>query len=110
LNEIGTTYIPSILGHPEEFKNPSSFLKIYGDPVFQLNRKKNLNSLPQKSVDGNWECHICKNINYPRRFRCNNRRCNALRDQQGDKVVMAYAKEVFSLYASRCKQKCLQVN
>lgn len=94
---------PMMLAHPDEFKNPSSFLKIYGDPQCNA-QQQNISRLhPRKSKDGNWECAVCKNVNYPRRFRCNNPRCKALRDPEGDKLVSDYARQVFHLYLTKFK-------
>lgn len=94
---------PMMLAHPDEFKNPSSFLKIYGDPQCNVPPQHALRLHPRKSKDGNWECVVCKNINYPRRFRCNNPRCKALRGQEGDKLVGDYARQVFHLYLTKYK-------
>lgn len=59
---------PKVLVHPAEFKNPSSFLKIYGDPLCS---KGMGGRTPRREGDGNWTCASCRCINFPRRFRCN---------------------------------------
>lgn len=79
---------PTMLAHPDEFKNPSSFLKIYGDPLCGTSTLSNM-----KGNNGNWRCANCKNLNFPRRFRCN--RCPAVRDAEGDKIVHEYASRVY---------------
>lgn len=96
-----TTKRSMMLAHPDEFKNPSSFLKIYGDPQCRAGSP----SHPRKGRDGNWECSKCQNVNYPRRFRCNNTKCKALRDVDGDKLVSDYARQVFHLYLAQSKVK-----
>eukprot|EP00914_Ancora_sagittata_P022384 GHVO01044560.1.p1 GENE.GHVO01044560.1~~GHVO01044560.1.p1 ORF type:complete len:198 (+),score=21.47 GHVO01044560.1:237-830(+) len=90
-NSPSPSATPMMLAHPDEFKNPSSFLKIYGDPLCcagtgNLRRGKN----------GNWECSRCLNVNYPRRFRCN--KCNTLRDVESDKIVAEYTRLVYTEY------------
>lgn len=109
---------PTMLAHPDEFKNPSSFLKIYGDPLcgkqapsgnqsppigtigtpshdFQAGNVgagfSNIN--PMKGQNGNWACCKCSNVNFPRRFRCF--KCGEYRDEVGDKIVAEYAKHVY---------------
>lgn len=86
--------VPLILAHPEEFKNPSSFLKVYGDPLCNhlLDDKKNSVSVV-RGENGNWGCQRCGNVNYPRRFRCN--KCNALRNAKGDAIVSEYVLDVY---------------
>eukprot|EP01053_Blabericola_migrator_P006199 Blabericola_migrator_1__6198@NODE_312_length_10051_cov_151_762220_g255_i0_p4_GENE_NODE_312_length_10051_cov_151_762220_g255_i0NODE_312_length_10051_cov_151_762220_g255_i0_p4_ORF_typecomplete_len650_score70_81zfRanBP/PF00641_18/1_7e08_NODE_312_length_10051_cov_151_762220_g255_i073579306 len=85
--------LPSVkLVHPDEFKNASTFLKIYGDPLcFTKN-----GPLPKKGRNGNWECSKCNNVNFPRRFRCN--MCSTTRDEEGDRVVSEYARQVYERY------------
>ncbi|EKX72920.1 hypothetical protein BEWA_014790 [Theileria equi strain WA] len=94
-------YEPKITGniqkrykHPTEFQNPSDFLNLYGDPLCStlLNPPTNMDI----NVNGNWECINCKNINFPRRTRCN--RCHEIRDHDGDKVVLNYALELYQQY------------
>ncbi|KAF8819500.1 Zn-finger in Ran binding protein and others domain-containing protein [Cardiosporidium cionae] len=83
---------PTMLAHPDEFKNPSSFLKIYGDPL--CGQSPNVGGAsPVKNQGGNWVCCNCSNINFPRRFRCN--KCNEFRDSNGDEIVSEYAKIVY---------------
>lgn len=101
---------PTMLAHPDEFKNPSSFLKIYGDPLcangIGMGGGSALSSVsclsssclsntsnPLKGQNGNWVCSKCSNINFPRRFRCN--KCNEYRDAEGDEIVSEYAKTVY---------------
>lgn len=110
---------PTMLAHPDEFKNPSSFLKIYGDPLcgkqpsngsqnpplmgalsgapheFQagVNGAGFANANPMKGQNGNWACCKCSNVNFPRRFRCF--KCGEYRDEIGDKIVAEYAKHVY---------------
>eukprot|EP00917_Polyrhabdina_sp_WS-2016_P022423 GHVP01048644.1.p1 GENE.GHVP01048644.1~~GHVP01048644.1.p1 ORF type:complete len:523 (+),score=65.63 GHVP01048644.1:72-1640(+) len=79
-----------MLAHPDEFKNPSSFLKVYGDPLCY----RSTNLLPRKGRCGNWPCHQCHNINFPRRFRCN--KCGTSRDAEGDRIVAEYTHQVFN--------------
>eukprot|EP00918_Siedleckia_nematoides_P089137 GHVU01195990.1.p1 GENE.GHVU01195990.1~~GHVU01195990.1.p1 ORF type:complete len:372 (+),score=42.17 GHVU01195990.1:3507-4622(+) len=87
---------PTVLAHPDEFKNPSSFLKIYGDPLCRDGKgpgdSGNLPNLT-KGLNGNWTCRNCSNVNFPRRFRCN--KCSAQRDEEGDRSVAEYAKQVY---------------
>eukprot|EP00922_Rhytidocystis_sp_ex-Travisia-forbesii_P006469 GHVS01009391.1.p1 GENE.GHVS01009391.1~~GHVS01009391.1.p1 ORF type:complete len:384 (+),score=91.84 GHVS01009391.1:937-2088(+) len=80
---------PTMLAHPDEFKNPSSFLKIYGDPLCGSLGGNN----PVKGQNGNWVCAKCQNVNFPRRFRCN--KCSEYRDGEGDDIVSEYAKTVY---------------
>eukprot|EP01054_Gregarina_sp_Poly1_P003431 Gregarina_sp_Poly_1__3430@NODE_199_length_11565_cov_209_900244_g178_i0_p2_GENE_NODE_199_length_11565_cov_209_900244_g178_i0NODE_199_length_11565_cov_209_900244_g178_i0_p2_ORF_typecomplete_len640_score60_07zfRanBP/PF00641_18/1_7e08_NODE_199_length_11565_cov_209_900244_g178_i037615680 len=89
----GSGSLPSVkLVHPDEFKNASTFLKIYGDPLcFTKN-----GPLPKKGRNGNWECSKCNNVNFPRRFRCN--MCSTTRDEEGDRVVSEYARQVYERY------------
>lgn len=90
---------PIVLAHPEEFRNPSSFLKVYGDPLCGLEGKVSssesaiLGKFPINGRNGNWVCPECQNINYPRRFRCN--KCNENRDAAGDAAVSEYALRVY---------------
>ncbi|KAH8582900.1 little finger domain containing [Cryptosporidium sp. chipmunk genotype I] len=110
---------PTMLAHPDEFKNPSSFLKIYGDPLcgkqpsngnqgshlmgnlggqtheFQTGNSGAgfANANPMKGQNGNWACCKCSNVNFPRRFRCF--KCGEYRDEIGDKIVAEYAKHVY---------------
>ncbi|CBZ49565.1 conserved hypothetical protein [Neospora caninum Liverpool] len=84
---------PTMLAHPDEFKNPSSFLKIYGDPLCGSAELSSGNCQnPVKNHHGNWVCRNCKNVNFPRRFRCN--KCGEVRDAEGDRIVAEYAKLV----------------
>ncbi|PHJ23780.1 zn-finger in ran binding protein and others domain-containing protein [Cystoisospora suis] len=83
---------PTMLAHPDEFKNPSSFLKIYGDPLCTSGDVSGSAQNPVKNHHGNWVCRNCKNVNFPRRFRCN--KCGEVRDEEGDRVVAEYAKLV----------------
>jgi len=83
------------LVHPDEFKNPSTFLKIYGDPLCFSNQ----GPLPKRGRSGNWECPRCRNVNFPRRFRCN--KCSTARDDHGDRIVSDYAKQVYERYMSK---------
>lgn len=96
----GGAALPSVkLVHPDEFKNPSTFLQIYGDPLcFTKN-----GSLPKKGRNGNWECSKCSNVNFPRRFRCN--MCSTTRDEEGDWVVCEYARQVYERYLSIYKNQ-----
>ncbi|KEP62253.1 UNVERIFIED_CONTAM: Zn-finger in Ran binding protein and others domain-containing protein [Hammondia hammondi] len=113
---------PTMLAHPDEFKNPSSFLKIYGDPMCAVAdasapqtggrqpgpggrslsgacgrvdgaSASTSGSLPIRGHNGNWVCESCSNVNFPRRFRCN--KCGAVRGPQGDAIVAEYAKLVY---------------
>lgn len=84
-----------MVAHPDEFKNPSSFLKIYGDPLCFSEG----GPLPRRGRNGNWTCTNCKNVNYPRRFRCH--KCSAHRDANGDKIVADYARNVFRKISGR---------
>ena len=92
--------LPSVkLVHPDEFKNPSTFLKIYGDPLcFAKN-----GPLPKKGRNGNWECSKCTNVNFPRRFRCN--MCGTGRGEEGDWIVAEYARQVYERYLYIYKQQ-----
>ncbi|EEA04850.1 uncharacterized protein CMU_039170 [Cryptosporidium muris RN66] len=98
---------PTMLAHPDEFKNPSSFLKIYGDPlcgktpsnthqtqVLNQNNSSTFSGVnPMKGQNGNWACVKCSNVNFPRRFRCF--KCGEYRDETGDRIVADYAKQVY---------------
>lgn len=91
---------PVVLAHPEEFRNPSSFLKVYGDPLCglegttnDLSKNEFLKNNVMKGKNGNWVCPKCMNVNYPRRFRCN--KCNEMRDGTGDAIVSDYALQVY---------------
>eukprot|EP00922_Rhytidocystis_sp_ex-Travisia-forbesii_P058589 GHVS01086615.1.p1 GENE.GHVS01086615.1~~GHVS01086615.1.p1 ORF type:complete len:372 (+),score=54.74 GHVS01086615.1:143-1258(+) len=81
---------PSVLAHPAEFKNPSSFLKIYGDPMCANGMGA---KTPLRGAHGNWVCTKCDCVNFPRRFRCN--KCETYRDARGDEVVSSYARFVY---------------
>ncbi|KAL8443752.1 hypothetical protein Emag_005836 [Eimeria magna] len=103
---------PQMLAHPDEFRNPSSFLKIYGDPLCSLSPSSaaalvagNTNS-PTANRDGNWVCCFCNNINFPRRFRCN--KCNELRGPEGDKIVAEYARAVYAHHTERLRMQQIQ--
>ncbi|OEH80273.1 zinc-finger-ran binding domain-containing protein [Cyclospora cayetanensis] len=95
---------PTMLAHPDEFRNPSSFLKIYGDPMCCLEQQAQRGGAPPSCAltgeggagaasaanpvrgrNGNWLCRSCSNVNFPRRFRCN--KCGAPRGPEGDAVV-----------------------
>ncbi|CAK9114097.1 unnamed protein product [Durusdinium trenchii] len=52
-----------------------------------------LDSPHDGSVDGNWRCESCGNVNFPRRPRCN--KCQVLRGPSGDAVVLQYAARVY---------------
>ncbi|CEL94761.1 unnamed protein product [Vitrella brassicaformis CCMP3155] len=86
---------PYIIAHPDEFKNASSFLKIYGDPLAAqaLPSRGRERPVLVKRENGNWECGKCANINYPRRFKCN--KCNEVRSEEGDMIVREYALHVY---------------
>jgi hypothetical protein len=93
---------PIVLAHPEEFKNPSSFLKVYGDPLcIHLNDEKTVTSI-LRGKNGNWGCQRCGNVNYPRRFRCN--KCNELRSAKGDAVVSEYVLNVYEQHVKFYRQ------
>ncbi|KAL8271645.1 hypothetical protein Esti_004450 [Eimeria stiedai] len=103
---------PQMLAHPDEFRNPSSFLKIYGDPLCSLSPPSaaaliagNTNS-PTANRNGNWVCGYCNNINFPRRFRCN--KCNELRGPEGDKIVAEYARAVYAHHTERLRTQQIQ--
>lgn len=89
--EDWSTRPPAVLAHPDEFVNPSSFLKVYGDPLCGSTDKKG--ALLSRGKCGNWPCNNCGNVNYPRRFRCN--KCGQRRSQDGDSLVASYALEVY---------------
>lgn len=98
---------PLVLAHPEEFKNPSSFLKVYGDPLcsksmMSAEAKALSNVTVVRGQNGNWGCGRCGNINYPRRFRCN--KCNELRNAQGDAVVAEYVLAVYERHLKAYRQ------
>lgn len=93
---VNSVPCPTMLAHPDEFKNPSSFLKIYGDPLCggAGGGGTSGSANPPKNQNGNWTCPRCRNINFPRRFRCN--KCNETRDDAGDRLVADYARHVHS--------------
>lgn len=105
---------PQMLAHPDEFRNPSSFLKIYGDPLCSLSPASaaaflaggSSSTSPAANRDGNWVCTCCNNINFPRRFRCN--KCNEPRGPEGDKIVAEYARAVYTHHAERIRMQQLQ--
>lgn len=104
---------PTMLAHPEEFKNPSSFLKLYGDPLCtlaQTTKHHSINHNPLKEQNGNWVCknEKCKNLNFPRRFKCF--RCQTRRDAEGDKKVGLYARQVFQFLKDLPKYALLGTN
>eukprot|EP00929_Paragymnodinium_shiwhaense_P016519 TRINITY_DN124932_c0_g1_i1.p1 TRINITY_DN124932_c0_g1~~TRINITY_DN124932_c0_g1_i1.p1 ORF type:complete len:509 (+),score=63.55 TRINITY_DN124932_c0_g1_i1:101-1627(+) len=82
---------PSVILSPEEFKNPSSFLRVYGDPLACGARKGG--HQPESHLDGNWRCDHCGNVNFPRRQRCN--KCQHIRGPAGDAVVLRYSLRVY---------------
>lgn len=106
---------PQMLAHPDEFRNPSSFLKIYGDPLCSLSPSSvaayvagaGASSMsPAANKDGNWVCCSCTNVNFPRRFRCN--KCNEPRGPEGDRIVAEYARAVYAHHAERLRVQQLQ--
>ncbi|CAE7897200.1 unnamed protein product [Symbiodinium microadriaticum] len=86
-------YSAQVLVSPDEFKNPSSFLRVYGDPLASSARRGFHG--PQVLQDGNWRCENCSNINFPRRQRCN--KCQCLRGASGDAAVLQYAHRVYEM-------------
>ncbi|CBZ51155.1 zinc-finger-Ran binding domain-containing protein, related [Neospora caninum Liverpool] len=82
---------PRVLVPPENLKNPSSFLKIYGDPLCFAG-SRNLVA----GCRGNWKCTSCGTVNFPRRFRC--KQCDKERDEEGHRIVLEYAKTVYQQY------------
>lgn len=86
-------YSAQALVSPDEFKNPSSFLRVYGDPLASSARRGFHG--PQVLQDGNWRCENCSNINFPRRQRCN--KCQCLRGASGDAAVLQYAHRVYEM-------------
>ncbi|EPT26787.1 putative zinc-finger Ran-binding domain, related protein [Toxoplasma gondii TgCatPRC2] len=82
---------PRVLVPPENLKNPSSFLKIYGDPLCFAG-SRNLVA----GCRGNWKCAKCGTVNFPRRFRC--KQCDKERDEEGHRIVLEYAKTVYQQY------------
>lgn len=85
---------PPVLVGPDEFKNPSSFLRIYGDPLAAAAPKRG-GYQPESHQDGNWRCDECGNVNFPRRQRCN--KCHVVRGPGGDAVVLGYAMRVYEV-------------
>lgn len=83
---------PIVLLNPEEFKNPSSFLRVYGDPLAAAARR---GEQPERYQDGNWRCEQCANFNYPRRQRCH--KCHRLRGVSGDITVLQYCYRVHGM-------------
>ncbi|PFH35810.1 hypothetical protein BESB_054610 [Besnoitia besnoiti] len=82
---------PRVLVPPENLKNPSSFLKIYGDPLCFAGSRGLV-----AGCRGNWKCTKCGTVNFPRRFRC--KQCDAERDEEGHRIVLEYAKSVYQQY------------
>lgn len=85
-------HVPPVLVGPDEFKNPSSFLRIYGDPLAATAPRKG-GGRPESHQDGNWRCEACGNVNFPRRQRCH--KCHAIRGPGGDAIVMQYCVRVY---------------
>ncbi|PHJ15813.1 zn-finger in ran binding protein and others domain-containing protein [Cystoisospora suis] len=85
---------PRVLVAPDKLKNPSSFLKIYGDPLCFAG-SRNLVA----GYRGNWKCAKCGTVNFPRRFRC--KQCDTERDSEGDQVVFEYATSVYKQYVAQ---------
>eukprot|EP00928_Gymnodinium_smaydae_P055794 TRINITY_DN3926_c0_g2_i1.p1 TRINITY_DN3926_c0_g2~~TRINITY_DN3926_c0_g2_i1.p1 ORF type:complete len:554 (-),score=96.90 TRINITY_DN3926_c0_g2_i1:180-1841(-) len=81
-----------VLVCPEDFKNPSSFLRIYGDPLASQARRGGFGQ-PESRQDGNWRCEPCGNVNFPRRQRCH--KCQAVRGPAGDAIVLQYCLRVY---------------
>lgn len=85
---------PPVLVGPEEFKNPSSFLRIYGDPLAATASRRG-GCQPESHQDGNWRCDQCSNVNFPRRPRCH--KCHAPRGPSGDAIVLKYCLRVYEM-------------
>lgn len=83
-----------VLLSPEEFKNPSSFLRVYGDPLAASAGRCGRHQ-PESHQDGNWRCEQCGNINFPRRQRCH--KCHDPRGPSGDAIVMQYCLRVHEM-------------
>jgi len=83
---------PPVLVGPDEFKNPSSFLRIYGDPL-AATASRRPGCQPESHQDGNWRCEPCSNVNFPRRQRCH--KCHAPRGPNGDAIVLSYCLRVY---------------
>eukprot|EP01071_Lankesteria_metandrocarpae_P010999 Lankesteria_metandrocarpae@DN5396_c0_g1_i2.p1 len=102
---------PPVLAHPDEFKNPSSYLKLYGDPFCCVaNTELHSDSLtPMFSGDtGNWQCLNCGNMNFPRRYRCN--KCRRNRDREGDRIVGSYVRKVHEIHRKAYNLQLLSVD
>jgi len=85
---------PMVLLSPDEFKNPSSFLRVYGDPLAAAAQRCG-GGQPESHQDGNWRCEQCNNVNYPRRQRCH--KCSAVRGASGDAIVLQYCLRVYDM-------------
>jgi len=83
---------PQALVAPDEFKNPSTFLRVYGDPAAKGGLSHHR---PESMQDGNWRCDHCSNVNFPRRQRCN--KCQGIRGPAGDAIVLQYAARVYEM-------------
>jgi len=83
---------PTVLLSPDEFKNPSSFLRVYGDPLAAAARRC---GQPESHQDGNWRCEQCGNVNYPRRQRCH--KCQVARGAKGDAIVLQYCLRIYEM-------------
>lgn len=83
-----------VLVSPTEFKNPSCFLRVYGDPL-AATAPRHGSYQPESHQDGNWRCEQCGNVNFPRRQRCN--KCSAPRGLNGDAIVLKYCMQVYDL-------------
>ncbi|CAE8584945.1 unnamed protein product, partial [Polarella glacialis] len=87
--------VPQKLLSPDEFKNPSGFLRVYGDPLASASRRSPGFRGPGSLQDGNWRCEQCSNVNFPRRQRCH--KCQAMRSSSGDTIVLQYCLRVYEL-------------
>mmetsp|Transcript_76118 Transcript_76118/g.215258 ORF Transcript_76118/g.215258 Transcript_76118/m.215258 type:complete len:372 (-) Transcript_76118:107-1222(-) len=90
----GASPSPQVLLSPDEFKNPSSFLRVYGDPLVGAAPRCG-GWVPELHQDGNWRCDQCSNVNFPRRQRCH--KCHALRSPNGDAIVLQYCLRVYEM-------------
>lgn len=83
---------PQVILSPDEFKNPSSFLRCYGDPL-AATAPRHGGCIPESNQDGNWRCERCGNVNFPRRQRCH--KCQETRGPNGDAIVLRYCLRVY---------------
>lgn len=90
---------PTMLAHPDEFKNPSSFLRVYGSGSMLADLKASNAPI----TIATWKCHKCSQTDIPG-DECRCFKCDATRDVSAEEAVLGNAAAIYQLHLKAYKQ------